>query len=127
VRLASGLRGGRDYGALVLESSFTRLPDVAAVAGTWGRIAATLTTLEFDSMSRIDRVDAPLLMLHGSADRTVPVELGRALRDAAPPGVRWIEFPGGSHSQLHRESPAAYAQAFHELIQRLPSAPALPP
>ncbi len=119
VTLASTLHGARDYGALVLESTFTRLPDVAAAAGFWGRVAGGLTTLQFDSLSRIGRIDAPLLMLHGSADRTVPVELGQRLRDAAPPGVRWVEVPGGSHSRLHDDAPDRYRQAFTELMQTL--------
>ena len=119
VTLASGLHVGRDYGALVLESTFTRLPDVAAAAGFWGRVAGALTTLRFDALSRIGRVDAPLLMLHGDADRTVPVALGRRLRDAAPPGVRWVEVAGGSHSQLHAEAPEVYQQALRALIQSL--------
>ncbi len=126
VTLASRLRHGADYGALVLESTFTRLPDVAAAAGFWGRIGATLTTLQFDSLAKIGRVDAPLLMLHGSADRTVPVELGRRLRDAAPPGVRWVEVPGGTHSQLHREAPELYRQALQSLISQLAPAAATP-
>lgn len=121
VKLASGLHGGHDYAALVLESTFTRLPDVAAAAGFWGRVAGSLTSLEFDSLSRIARIDAPLLMLHGSADTTVPVELGRRLRDAAPPGVRWVEVPGGTHSRLHSEAPETYRRAFTELLQSLPS------
>lgn len=120
VRLASTLQGGRDYGALVLESTFTRLPDVASAAGFWGRVAGSLTTLEFDSLARIGRIDAPLLMLHGSADRTVPIELGRRLRDAAPPGVRWVEVPGGTHSRLHSDAPEAYRRAFTDLIPTLP-------
>jgi hypothetical protein len=129
VRLASGLHARADYGALVLESTFTRLPDVAASAGFWGRVAAAFTTLDFDSLGRIGRIDAPLLMLHGSADKTVPVALGRRLRDAAPPGVRWVEVPGGSHSQLHRDVPELYRRTFTELIGRLeaPSAAARPP
>jgi pimeloyl-ACP methyl ester carboxylesterase len=76
--------------------------------------------MEFDARSRIGAVDAPVWMLHGAKDRTVPVELGRQLGDAARPGVRWIEFPDGSHSRLHSESPQAYRQAFRELISRLP-------
>jgi pimeloyl-ACP methyl ester carboxylesterase len=130
VRLASGLRGGTDYAALVLESTFTRLPDVAAEAGFWGGVASALTTLEFDSLSRIGRIDAPLLMLHGSDDQTVPVQLGRRLRDAAPPGVHWVEIPGGTHSRLHSEAPELYRDTFGELIRqiavpetRAPSAP----
>jgi pimeloyl-ACP methyl ester carboxylesterase len=120
VRLASTLKAGRDYGALVLESTFTRLPDVAAAAGFWGRVGAAITTLRFDSKSRIGAIDAPVLILHGSADRTVPVELGRALRDAAPPGTRYVELPQGSHSRLHSEFPELYQQTFKDLIARLP-------
>jgi pimeloyl-ACP methyl ester carboxylesterase len=117
VRLASELHGGRDYAALAVESAFTRLPDVAAEAGLWGRIAAAVTTLNFDSLAHIGRIDAPLLMLHGTADRTVPVALGRRLRDAAPPGVRWVEVQGGSHSRLHSDAPELYRGAFQNLIR----------
>jgi len=127
VTLASGLHAGQDYGALILESTFTRMPDVAREAGTIGRVAAAVTSLEFDSIGKIGRVDAPILMLHGSADKTVPVVLGRRLRDAADkaaaaagkPGVRWVEFPEGSHSGLHRESPDLYQAALKSLISTL--------
>ena len=121
VTLAGQLRFGADYGALVLESTFTRFPDVAAAAGFWGSVGAAITTLEFDSLSRIGNVDAPVLMLHGTDDNTVPVELGRRLRDAARPGVRWIEVPGGSHSQLHKVAPDVYRQALRDVINELPA------
>ncbi|MCV2353765.1 alpha/beta hydrolase [Paucibacter sp. B2R-40] len=117
VTLASSLQQGKDYGALVLESTFTRLPDVAAEAGMLGKIGAAITRLEFDSQSKIGRVDAPILMLHGSADQTVPVVLGRRLRDAAPKASTcWVEIEGGSHSRLHSEFPQAYRQALQALI-----------
>jgi hypothetical protein len=119
VMVASELRCGSDYGALALESTFTSLPDVAAAAGFWGRVGALLTTMEFDARSRIGAVDAPVWMLHGGQDRTVPVELGRQLRDAAPPGVHWVEFPDGTHSRLHSQFPEQYRQAFHDLIGQL--------
>jgi len=119
VRLASELSYGRDFGALAIESTFTSLPDVAAAAGFWGRVGATLTTMEFDARSRIGAVDAPVWILHGGRDRTVPVDLGRQLRDAARPGVHWVEFPDGSHSRLHSQFPELYRQTFHELIGQL--------
>ncbi len=127
VTLASSLHGGHDYAALVLESTFTSMPDVASAAGFWGRIAGSLTTLQFDSLSRIGRIDAPILMLHGSADTTVPVALGRRLRDAAPPGTRWVEIPGGTHSRLHSQAPEVYRRAFTELLQSLPAPSPLSP
>ncbi len=120
VRLASELAYGRDYGALAIESTFTSLPDVAAAAGFWGRVGAALTTMEFDARSRIGEVDAPVWILHGGRDRTVPVALGRQLRDAARPGVHWIEFPHGGHSRLHSEFPEEYRQVFGGLIATMP-------
>ncbi|WP_310386570.1 alpha/beta hydrolase [Roseateles sp.] len=123
VTLASSLHHGSDYGALVLESTFTRLPDVAAEAGTLGKIGAAITSLEFDSLAKIGRVDAPILMLHGSADKTVPVVLGRRLRDAAPlSSTCWTEIEGGSHSRLHSEFPAQYQQALQALIAGIQTA-----
>ena len=119
VELASRRHVGADYGALVLEAAFNRLPDVARSAGVVGVIASWFATLEFDSAAKIGRVDAPILMLHGTADRTVPIDLGRRLRDAAPKGTRWVEFDGGSHSGLDLESPKQYEDAMRSLIAQL--------
>ena len=128
VRLAAGLQAG-EIGALVLESTFTRLPDVAAEAGWFGRLLGGFTSLQFDSLSRIAAVKAPLLMLHGSADTTVPVALGRRLRDAAPPAaaVRWVEIAGGTHSRLHSEAPEIYNDAFRSLMNQLQTPTSTPP
>ncbi len=119
VELASQMRAGSDYGGLILESSFTRLPDVAKAAGTIGTVASWFATQEFDSLAKIGKVDAPILMMHGAADKTVPIELGRQLYDAAPAGTRWVEFPLGSHSGLDREAPQHYKQAVRDLIEQL--------
>lgn len=119
VELASHQHGGADYGGLILESSFTRLPDVAKAVGVAGTVASWFATQEFDAAAKIGQVDAPILMMHGTADTTVPVELGRRLFDAAPKGTRWVEFANGSHSGLDREAPQQYRQAVRELIERL--------
>jgi uncharacterized protein len=119
VTLASALKVDKDYAALVLESTFSRLSDVAEAAGFWGQVGAWLTTLKFDSKSRIGSIDAPIWMLHGDADKVVPVSVGRLLRDAAPAGTQWIEVQGGSHSQLHVEAAVLYQQTFKELIDKL--------
>ncbi len=119
VELASHRQVGADYGALVLEAAFNRLPDVARSVGVVGIVASWFATLEFDSAAKIGRVDAPIFMLHGTADRTVPVELGRRLRDEAPKGTRWFEFEGGSHSGLDLESPMKYEDVMRSVIAQL--------
>jgi len=121
VELASRMHAHTDYAALILESTFTRLPDVAKSVGVLGTVASWFATQEFDSSAKIAKIDAPILMMHGSADKTVPIELGRALFDNAPKGTRWVPFEGGSHSGLDREQPERYRDAVRQLIAQLPS------
>jgi uncharacterized protein len=124
IDLASRKHGGSDYAALIVESTFTNLADLAAsAAGPAGPIAVWLSGESFDALAKIGRIDAPILMLHGDHDNTVPVALGRKLRDAAPAGVHWVEIPGGSHSTLHEDAPETYRQALTALIATLPRGP----
>jgi pimeloyl-ACP methyl ester carboxylesterase len=121
IDLASRLHYPTDYGALITESTFTSLPDVAASVGVIGTIASWITRQKFYSIDKIGKVDAPILMMHGEKDNTIPVELGRRLRDAARAGsVHWVEIPGGSHSRLHSEAPEVYQQAVKSVIANLP-------
>ena len=120
VELASQRHVGADYAALILESTFSSGPDVAAAHGALGTIGSWFVTEKFESAAKIGRVDAPVLMLHGTADDLVPVDVGRKLRDAAPPGTRWVEFEGGSHSGLDIDAPQKYRQAIRSVIEQLP-------
>ena len=71
--------------------------NIASAAGFWGRVLGAFSTLEFDSQSRIGLIDAPVWMLHGSADQVVPVALGRRLWQAAPAGAKAAgPFVGGA-------------------------------
>ena len=120
VELAHTKRKGVDYGALILESTFTRWPDVGAANGALGTVLSWFSSQRFASIDKIASVDAPVLLLHGMADTTVPISLGRRLFAAAPKGARMVEIEGGSHSNLQREAPAVYQQAMRALISKLP-------
>ena len=120
IDLASRKHVRVDYAALAVESTFSSLVDLAGSAvGPLGPLTVWLSSERFDSLATIGKVDAPILMLHGDRDDTVPIALGRKLRDAAPPGVRWIEIPSGTHSRLHENAPAAYRAVFESLIASL--------
>ena len=85
----------RAVAAVILEAPFT---SVAAAAQHHYRLipAAMLVRDRFDSLSRIDRLNAPLLILHGERDRIVPVSHGRTLLEAAPePKEGWFAAEGG--------------------------------
>lgn len=79
VKMAAEGRGG----ALVLESPYSSIADVAQMH-YWYLPARWLILDAWNSLAHIGRVSAPLLVLHGAEDRTVPLRFGRALFDAAP-------------------------------------------
>lgn len=87
--------------AVVLEAPYT---SIAAVAQRqYPYVPAYWLVLDrFDSLSRIGRVRCPILILHGDADRLIPVTHGRRLAAAAPDGARLHIVAGAGHADLHR-------------------------
>jgi hypothetical protein len=59
-------------------------------------------------------------MMHGDADPTVPIALGRRLFEAAPPGARFVTFPQGAHSDLHERQPERYRDSVQAFVAGLP-------
>jgi uncharacterized protein len=119
IELASSRHYRMDYGALMVEASFSRLADVIAVRGLFGTMLSWLAVDRFESSAKIKRVDAPILLMHGTSDNTIDIKLGYRLRDAAPADTRFIEIPGGSHSRLFSDAPDVYQRTLHELRERL--------
>jgi dipeptidyl aminopeptidase/acylaminoacyl peptidase len=70
--------------ALILIAPFTSVPEAAA--DHFGRIPAMLVQDRFATLSRIGKIDCPILLIHGAEDGTVLPEnsrvLARATRDA---------------------------------------------
>lgn len=83
--------------AVILDAPFTSAAEVGAGVYWWVPVR-TLLKDKFDSVSRIPRLKSSLLVIHGTADNVVPIELGRALFRAAPEPKRMIEVEGGAHS-----------------------------
>ena len=80
---ADGARG------LVLESTFTSMPEVGHAALPWLPVRALMHT-QFNSLAKIGKYHGPLLESHGTADRLIPYTIGRQLFEAAnePRAVR---------------------------------------
>lgn len=125
VTLASHLTSPQDYGALILESAFTSFADVAAEAGFWASLAARLSPERFASIEKIGQVNAPLLMLHGEMDPTVPLVLGQRLFAAANPPKQWAQFALASHSDLQSAESASYQAALVAFRQHYLKSPRL--
>ncbi len=97
--VATRVAAGRDLGALILESPFSSLVDIARRRFPYLPVGLLLRD-RFDQLSRIGQVRCPILVLQGSKDVIVPPDLGRRLFDAAPqPKTLWVALAGG-HNDL---------------------------
>jgi fermentation-respiration switch protein FrsA (DUF1100 family) len=85
--------------ALVLEAPYTSITDVAKTT-YWFLPVRLLNRDVFPSIDRIANLKSPLLIIHGEADKVIPVELARRLLDAAPAPKRGIFIPGAGHANL---------------------------
>jgi len=84
--------------ALVLESTFTSLPDVASKQVPWLPVGWLMTN-RYDSLAKIARYHGPLLQAHGDADRLIAIDDARDLYEAAPTNrKRFVTIPGAGHN-----------------------------
>ena len=104
-------------GALVLESPYTSITDIAR-RRFWYLPVGLLLRDQFDSLSRIGRVRAPVLVLQGGRDGVVAPELGRRLFAAAgEPKELWVA-PEGGHEDLMQWGAGAAVVGFLERVIR---------
>lgn len=82
---------------LVLISPYTSMVDMGR--GLAGPAATLAVPDRYDNLSKITRVQCPVVILHGTRDEVIPVEMGRALAAAAP-GITFVEVPGASHNDF---------------------------
>lgn len=84
---------------LILQSTFTSLPETASVHYPW-LPAKLLMRTRLESINKIGRYDGPLLASHGNADTIVPYRLGRQLFEAAVNShdKKFLTIEGGDHN-----------------------------
>ncbi|HMN75530.1 MAG TPA: alpha/beta fold hydrolase [Burkholderiaceae bacterium] len=115
IELALRHRDPPGYGALVVESALTSMPDLARDSSLLGFLVVPLVTQQFDSIDKIGRIDAPKWFLAGTADKTVPPQQTQQLYDAAHEPKQLVWFDGGSHSGLHTEFAQRYRDVWRDV------------
>lgn len=104
-------------GGVVLEAPLSSARAVAA--DRIGFIGWTLP-LGFESISKIGKLKAPLLVIHGDRDRVIDIRLGRDLFAAAPQPKEFLTVPRAGHEDLPMIAGPAYQAALKRLYERCP-------
>jgi uncharacterized protein len=89
--------------ALVIENTFSSLPDVAGFHYPWLPVKLVMRS-RLDSAAKIREYRGPLLQFHGDADRIVPFKLGQRLHEAANEPKRLIVIPKGDHNDSRTQT-----------------------
>jgi uncharacterized protein len=115
--VAVGIAAKQGARAVVLESAFPTMPDVAAVHYAWLPVRWVMKN-RYDNLSRIREYTGPLLQSHGTSDRVIPIALARTLFDAAPsPDKKWLTFDGLGHND---PPPMSYYQYLADFLDAVP-------
>ena len=109
--VAVALAERREIGALILDAPFTSAADVGAAAYPFAPVRWLIKD-RWPSDTRIGRVQAPLLVLHGERDRVVPISLGERLFALAREPKRMARFPQGGHVDLDDHGAAEVVKEF---------------
>ena len=96
---------------LILESTFSSLPDVAERHAAW-LFPRWNMTQRLNSIEKIRNYSGPLLQSHGDADRVIPLKLGKDLFTAAPGPKKFIIVPDATHYDDHIQHCAVARESF---------------
>lgn len=103
-------------GALILDSTFTSVVDMARRHYPYLPVSL-LARIRYPSIERMPRIHSPVLFIHSKTDEIVPYELGRTLFAAANEPKSFLEIHGG-HNDGYFVSMDAYARGIAAFLEK---------
>lgn len=108
------------FDGLILQSTFTSLPD--ATRALFPRLPMHLLAGNlFNTLSVVRRLQAPLLVMHGSDDEVIPCSMAHALHDDCGAERKSIHIvDGGLHKDLYVRDGDGLVWAINRFATQLP-------
>lgn len=104
---------------LILDAPYTSIVDVAEIRYPY--LPARLMMRDrYETLRYLDRVQAPLLVVHGEQDTIIPVEMGRKVARSARSPAEIVTFRRAGHSD---HAKFGSFEATNEWIDRVPVRP----
>jgi len=107
----------REVYAVVLESPFTSVQEMAKRFYPFLPGAGLLVRTKFDSLSKINEVRVPVMVIHGDRDETAPFDMGRELFEAANGPKRFYTVEGAGHNDTYLVGGPAYYEALEAFLR----------
>lgn len=105
----------RTFAAMILESTFSSAPDVAAAVYPF-LPARLLMRTRLDSESKIRFLHLPILIIHGTNDSVIPLRLGKKLFEAANEPKRFEPVAGADHNDVLFVAGGSYISLLRDFV-----------
>lgn len=103
--------------ALIIESSFTSITDLASGSYRWGPLKLMIR-FKYNTIGRLKDIHCPVLIVHSPDDRLIPFDHGQALYEAANPPRKFLRITG-DHLNGFLKSGSLYVEGLREFISEL--------
>ncbi len=101
-------------GAIVLESTFTSIPDIGAELFPWLPVR-WLSTIKYDTRAKLPRIKVPVLIMHSRTDDLVGFRHAERNLAVANQPKTFCELRGGHNDALWEQS--EFREALEELLK----------
>jgi len=113
--VAAHLAARQKCAGLIVESSFTSAQDMARELYPWLPVRWLIKS-RLDAAAAVGKVRAPVLVLHGTRDRTVPFRLGRRLFERAEEPKFFHGVENADHNDVYVVGGRSYYAKLEEFI-----------
>ncbi len=113
--IASQLAATERVGGLVLQSTFTSIPDIGAELFPWLPVKL-ISRIKYDTLSRLPEIPCPVVVMHSRADTTIGFHHGERNFAVARETKAFVEI-GGDHNDALLANRAAYVAGAEHVVQ----------
>ena len=118
--IAAQLVRKHPFDGLILHSTFTSLPRLTRLLHP-GLPLHLLAGKLFDTIAVVRELEVPLLIMHGTADETIPCGMAHEIFDVCRTPKRLVRVEGGMHRDLYVRDAAKLSAAIDTFIATLPT------
>ncbi|MGF1539815.1 MAG: alpha/beta hydrolase [Pleurocapsa sp.] len=107
-----------EMAGIIIEGTFTSIKDVASLDKFLQIFPLNLIlTQHFDTITKIQSLQTPLLILHGKKDEIIPISMAKKLFTAAPKPKQLVIIPHARHNDLPQVGNEQYFWSLKQFIQ----------
>jgi len=106
------------FRGLIVESTFTSMRDMVDHQGIYGLLPADLLlTQKFNSKNKVQDLNMPILLIHGTLDEVVPAYMSQVLFDIITGSKQLFIVPDADHNNVATVAGKDYQQKIQDFFQ----------